>query len=146
VGLVLLVAACADESPGPEAQVRAVIAAMQTSVESGSIRQASELLDAQYRDRRHANKRMAVRSLLGLTQRHRGIHLFALIESVTIAPEQNAADAIVYVAMTGVPVESMEALISLKADLYRFDVRLNEIDGAWRIVGSDWRRVEPGAP
>lgn len=142
--LVFLFSACGGELAGPEDRVRAVIDAMQASLENGSIQQASDLLDPRYKDRRHADKRMAVRSLLGLVHRHRNIHLFTVIRTVELTPQQDAASALVYVAMTGVPIESIEALISLKADLYRFEVRLSEVDGEWLIVGSEWERVDLG--
>ena len=52
-------------------------------------------------------------------------------------------DQVVYVAMTGVPVESIDALISLKADLYRFELGLLEEGGEWRVIRSRWKRVDP---
>ena len=59
------------------------------------------------------------------------------------ADDQGSAEAVVYVAMTGVPIESMDALISLKADLYRFELGLVEDGGEWRIIRSRWERVDP---
>ena len=41
-----------------------------------------------------------------------------------MTPAQDTANAVVYLAMSGTPVESPETLISVKADLYRFDLEL----------------------
>ena len=86
-----------------------------------------------------------MRTLFGITQRHRGIHLFTLIKAVDLSVRQDSASAVVFVAMTGIPVESMEALISLKADLYRFHIGLVEEGDDWLILNSRWERVDPSA-
>ena len=84
-----------------------------------------------------------MRTLFGITQRHRDIHLFTVTKTIELTPQQDSATAVVFVAMTGVPVESMDALISLKADLYRFELGLAQEDGEWRILSSRWERVDP---
>lgn len=145
LAVCLLLAACGGGELAPEDRVRGVIEAMEAAVEAGSMQQAAALLDSQYKDRWHANRPMAIRSLLGFTRRHSNIHLFTVIKTVDVVPQGDAASALVYVAMTGIPVESIETLISLKADLYRFDVRLTKADGEWRIIGSEWERVDPGS-
>jgi len=84
-----------------------------------------------------------MRTLFGITQRHRGVHLFTVIKTIDLMAQQDSADAVVYVAMTGVPVESMQALVSLKADLYRFDLELVEENGQWLVLSARWERVDP---
>ena len=142
-GLCLVLAACGGEEVSTEDRVRALIGSMEQSLEAGSVRQAAELLHSGYTDPRHTNRRAAMRTLVGITQRHRGIHLFTVIEAIELTPQQDSAKAVVYVAMTGVPVESMDALISLKTDLYRFELGLTQEDGEWRILSSRWQRVDP---
>ena len=141
--LTLALSGCGGEADTPEDRVRALIGHMEESVEAGSIRQAADLLHDRYTDPRHQSKSAAMRTLFGITRRHRGIHLFSLVRAVELAPQQDAATAVVFVGMTGVPVDSLEALISLKADLYRFDLGLVEEDGDWRILSSRWERVDP---
>jgi hypothetical protein len=54
------------------------------------------------------------------------------------APKQGSAE--VYVAMAGTPIEAPEALVGLRADLYRFDLELaEEPDGEWRVSSAQWR-------
>lgn len=142
VAVVLLLAGCADPPATPEQQVRAVIDAMEQAVEAGSVRQASELMHPQYADDWHANRAAAMRTLLGYLRRHREIHLFTLVKAVEFTAREDAATAMVYVAMTAVPVDSVETLVSLKADLYRFDVKLVRADDAWRIGYSRWKRAD----
>lgn len=139
----LLLVACGTEPSPPEQQVRTLIESVQQSIEEGSVRQAGDLLHERYSDPRHANRHAAMRTLFGITQRHRGVHLFTVIKTINLAAQQDSADAVVYVAMTGVPVESMQALVSLKADLYRFDLGLVEESGQWLVLSTHWERVDP---
>ena len=42
--------------------------------------------------------------------------------------------------MAGTPIAGPEALAGLRADLYRFDLRLGEEpDGEWRVRSAEWR-------
>lgn len=141
--VLLMLAACSSEQDPAEERVSALIGQIEQAIESRSVREAVDYLHADYSDPRHANRRAAGASLFGLVQRHRSIHLFSLIKTVTPAADQASAQAVVYVAMNGVPVESIDALISLKADLYRFELGLVEQDGEWRVMRSRWERVDP---
>jgi hypothetical protein len=143
VAALLTLAACSSEQDPVEARVRALIGQVEHSIENRSVREAVNYLHADYTDPRHIDRRSAGASLFGLVQRHRTIHLFSLIETVKPADDQASAEAVVYVAMTGVPVESIDALISLKADLYRFELGMLEEGGEWRVIRSRWERVDP---
>ena len=141
VASILLMSACAGPQDTPEARVRQLIEGVEQAVESGSVKAAAELLHADYSDRWHPDRRAAARSLFGYLRRHDNIHLFTLIKSIAVAPAEDAADAVVFVAMSGVPVESVETLVSVKADLYRFDVNLAVADGDWLVRSARWSRV-----
>lgn len=143
--LMLALAACGEPEDTPEEQVRQLIDAMEQAVEVGSVKGAAGLLHSDYRDRWHPDRRAAARSLFGYMRRHDNIHLFTLIKSITVKPSQDAADAVVYVAMSGMPVESVETLVSVKADLYRFDVSLATLDGDWRVRTASWERATEAA-
>ena len=140
---VIVFAACGGEPPSAEQRVHGAIDGLAQAVEAASIRQAAEFLDPQYRDDRHPNKAAAMRSLFAYMRQHRDIHLFTLIKTVELAPDGRAANVVVYVAMTGIPVDSVQTLISLNADMYRFDVDLlPAADGQWRVTHAQWRRAD----
>ncbi len=140
---VLLVATggCGEQT-SPEQQVRELVSALATAVEAGSIRDAAELIDTDYQDRHHRSKREAVATLFAYLRRHRQIHLFTLVRELELSDGQTAATAVVYVAMGGTPLTSVESVVSLKADLYRFDVRMTLRDQGWRVLSSQWRRAD----
>ncbi|MDJ0741304.1 MAG: hypothetical protein QNJ91_16435 [Gammaproteobacteria bacterium] len=138
--VVALLAACGPAAT-PEQQIRQLVADMEAAVEDGSVTAAGELLHTEYADEWHPNRRAAVRSLFGYLRRHKDIHLFTVVRSVDVAADGRSADAVVYVAMTGVPVQSVETLLSVNADLFRFDIVLAQSDDAWRARRARWQRV-----
>ncbi|MEZ5588572.1 MAG: hypothetical protein R3E46_15995 [Sedimenticolaceae bacterium] len=142
LGLALLLCACSGGQDAPQDRIRASIGALQQAVQDGSLKQAAGYLHPNYQDERHANKAAALRSLFAYLRRHDAIHLFVRITSIEVAPQQQTAQAVAYVAMAGVPVASVETLVSVEADLYRFELQLEEYDGSWIVRRADWRRAD----
>lgn len=142
--LVVLLTACAGDEDTPEAQVRRTLLQLEQAVEARQPRDLEPLLAETYRDRYHPNRGAAIRSLAAYVRRHRQIHLFTLIDAVTLDASAGSANAVVYVAMTGVPATSAEALVAVNADLYRFDIALQADGTHWTVSGSDWRPVDIG--
>ena len=142
VPLVIALAACGGDRHMPEQRIRALLTQAVEAVEDGSVEGVAQFVHAGYHDRRHRSKDAAMRTLFGYVGRHRNIHLFQLIKDIELAPAGESASAVVYLAMTGVRVDSVQALIALKADLYRFDLELVASDGEWLISGADWRRAD----
>jgi hypothetical protein len=141
---MLLLCACSGDRDAPEDRIRTLIGGLQQSVQDESLKQAAGYLHPNYQDDRHANKAAALRSLFAYLRRHDAIHLFVRISSIDVAPQQQTAQAIAHVAMAGVPVVSVDTLVSIKADLYRFDLQLEELDGSWLIRHANWQRADMG--
>jgi hypothetical protein len=140
--LSMVLAACGAPEASPEQEVRDLLSAVVEAAEARSVREVGGFVHEHYSDRRHPDKAAAMRSLYAYLARHRGIHLFHLTKDVGVSPDGTGAQAVVYVAMTGVPIDSVETLVSLKADLYRFDVDLVLDDGSWRVRHTRWRRAD----
>ena len=140
VVLAILISGCSSET-STEDHIRAVISMIEKAAEERSMSGVSQHLSVNYKDKYHWNRRAAVRSLLGYFHQHRSIHLLTRITSVEIDTGEQAANAVVYVAMAGVPVESIDALVTVKANLYRFDIRLLEEQGQWRVINTEWREA-----
>jgi uncharacterized protein (DUF2267 family) len=143
---VVALMGCSGDPDSPEAQIRDLIAQIETHVEAGEVRAVSDWLSADYRDRRHRNRRDAIATLFLYTRRHRDIHLFTLIQSIDVAPDKRSAQAVVDVAMTGKRADSAEQLAAMHADLYRFTLDLtydSELE-RWQVASSAWRRAELG--
>lgn len=142
LGVLLIgLAACGGPAETPQDRVVSLIDAMERAVEAGALKSASALLHVGYSDRWHPDRRAASRSLFGYMHRHSDIHLFTVVREVNVAPGDMAATAVVYVAMSGMPVKSVDSLVSIKADLFRFDVKLLDVDKEWRVKEASWERV-----
>jgi hypothetical protein len=118
--------------------VRAVIAALEAGAEARDAAAMKQHVSLRYRDARGQDRRAVAALVAFQLLRNRSVYLLTRVRAVEIAPPGEArVDAVV--AMAGVPIPSPEALIGLRADLYRFELRLREEeDGAWRVVSADW--------
>jgi hypothetical protein len=131
---------CTDDGLSPEVQLRETIEAIATAVEAGKMKPVGENIADDYRDNRHRDKRSALATLYWYLRQHRNIHLFTLVRSLQLDDSGQTARSVVMVAMAGVPIASRASLVSLNADLYRFDVTWRYEEGHWRIAGSEWQR------
>ena len=100
-----------------------------------------EALVETYTDNRHPNRAAAIQSLRAYLRYYGSLHLFSVVRSIDLDPAGNRAGAVVFVALTAVPVESVGQLVSVKADAFRFDVQLVFDEDRWQVAGSEWRRI-----
>ena len=139
--LALLGAACAGPET-PEQEIRAMLARAEAAAEARDVGDVAAFVSAAYRDDA-GRDRQAVRGILAYTfMRNPRVHLLTAVPEVSV-PSERQASARVLVAMAGHPIEAAEALAGLRADLYRFDLRLAREDDEWRVVSAAWERAEP---
>jgi hypothetical protein len=140
---LLTLAGCRAEREGPEAQVRALIRDAAVAAEQKQLGTLRDMVSERYRDEQGLDKR-AVENLLRLQfLRNERLHLYTRIQSVTL-PQPDRAQAVVLVAMAGVPIASEADLPALRADLHRFEIDFAREDKTWRVQRAVWRRMEPG--
>jgi hypothetical protein len=137
----LLLVGCTDDTTSPDAQLRAAIDALVTAAQAGSAQQVATGLAPDYLDARHPDKRSAVATLHWYLRRHRSINLFTLVRDLQLNEPNMTARSIVMVAMAGVPIASRESLLSINADLYRFEVDWRYQDDRWLVTTSHWQRA-----
>ncbi|MBS1246174.1 MAG: hypothetical protein H6R47_373, partial [Proteobacteria bacterium] len=113
------------------------------AAEQKSIGTLRDSISEKYADEQGQDKR-AIENLLRLHfLRNESVHLFAHIQSVTL-PQPDRAQAIVLVAMAGVPIASAQELPALRADLHRFEIDFAREGKTWRVQRATWRRAELG--
>ena len=86
---------------------------------------------------------VAARLVAGYVLRNKTIHLLMQIEDIRVDPSGQRADAVLFIGMAGQPAEDSATLLALRADLFRFDLKLVLEEGDWRIVGGRWQRASP---
>jgi len=117
--------------------VRAVLAAIESAAEVRDVGALKEHLSEQYADDRGQDKRAVAGLATFHFMRNQSVHLLTLVRDVRIsAPGEAHAQTLV--AMAGRPIPGPEALASLRADLYRFDVEMRDEDGTWRVLRAAW--------
>jgi len=137
--LLLSLSGC-DTADSPERRIREMIEAGELAVESRSAGDVMALISNDYRDD-NGRGRDQLLQLLGIYfYRHRSIHLLVQVQAIELTGEGRARAA-VYVAMAGRPVSDAESLLTLRADLYRFDLNLEELKGVWLVTSSRWRQA-----
>ncbi|MCP3867724.1 MAG: hypothetical protein GY703_06435 [Gammaproteobacteria bacterium] len=131
---------CSD-SDTSEQQIRQLIDDAEAAVENKSLMDAKGLISEQYRDARKRTRRDLIRLLAGVFLRNESIYLRVQINDIAL-DGADRADAVVYAAMAGRPLDETMGLLSLRADLYRFDLEFLMEDGVWQIIGGRWRQAK----
>ena len=131
--------ACGRAAESPEDRIRAVLTALEESAEARDAGAMKEHVSESYADAQGNDKRAIAQLVAFHLLRNQSVYLLTRVRNVAImAPGQGSAE--VYVAMAGTPIAGPEALVGLRADLYRFDIQLaSESDDAWRIRSAQWR-------
>jgi len=92
-----------------------------------------------YADARGNDKADVVRIAAFHLLRNQAVYTLSRIQTIdTSEPGKAAVEMLV--ALAGSPIDDAEALLRVKADLYRFEVALREEEpGTWRVTASSWQ-------
>ncbi|MCW8908118.1 MAG: hypothetical protein OQL28_12775 [Sedimenticola sp.] len=140
--LVPLLLSCSSDTLAPDEKIRQLLAEGELAVESRSVSAVAPFVSEGYRDDRGQDRRSVLRLLAGYFLGHQSIHLLTQVTGVTLTGDEEA-EATVFVAVAGQPIESTSQLLSLRADLIRLSIRLSSESGDWQVVSAQWRRAEP---
>jgi hypothetical protein len=129
---------CGGPAGSPEEEIRSLVAEAIRAAEERDIGALKDLISEGYADEQGRDKR-AVGATIGFyLLRHRAVHVLTRVREVTF-PEADAAEANVLAAMAGDAIASVDSLPGMRADLYRFELRLAREDGDWRVRFASWQ-------
>jgi hypothetical protein len=134
----LLAASGCSDPQSPEAQVKAVVAAMETAAEARDVGDLMEHVSKNYRDAYGQGPDEASRYVRGFFIANQSVHLLTRVEAIEF-PATDEARASVLVGMASRAAESA-ASWDLAADLYEFDVVLVRDGGDWKVTYAEWKR------
>ena len=140
IAILLILAGCSEQD-SPEQEIRQLIADAESAVETRSIADVRSLVSENYRDAKKRTRRDLTRMVAGYFLRHKSIHLLVQIADIRVEGS-GRAQAVVYVAMAGRPLENASQLPGVRADLYRFELELSEVEGDWYVTGGTWRKAQ----
>ncbi len=138
--IIFAMTGCSDRPDTPEQRVRDYIAEGETAVEAREIMDVMLLISEEYKDTDGRSKKDLLRLLTVYILRHKSIHLLIQINQITF-PGPQTSQVSLYAAMAGRPIKENTQLLSLSADLHRFDLKLKEEEGTWRLISGEWRRA-----
>ena len=139
LGLAAVLAACSGGDPSPEEQIRQFIDAGVDAAENRSVDGVGERLHPNYLDQKGYNKKQLLTVLRGLFFRHKEIYLFTRVGDIELLSDREAIVKL-HVAMAGSAISDINALASLRAQLYEFELHLIKGD-EWQAQHAKWRRA-----
>ena len=134
--VLLLVQACSDDG-SPEDQIRSLIDSAVQAAEDRSLDGLSDLMHADFIDQQGNNRQQLGKLLRLYFFRHKSIHLFTRIDSIEML-SANQASVSLHVATTGTVISDVNALSSLSARIYRFELQLIK-QGDWFLRHASWK-------
>jgi hypothetical protein len=123
VWVFILILSCSDNAVSPQHEIRAYINSGVDAAESRDTDALAELMHGDYSDQKGYNKKQLTGLLRGYFFRHKNIHLFTKIDAIELLAE-NEAIVRMHVAMAGSAISDVDALSSLRARIYRFELQL----------------------
>jgi len=137
VWVVILLQACSGTAETPEDEIRAFIESGVEAAENRNLDSLNDLVHANYLDQKGYNRQRLSGLLRAYFFRHKDIYLFTKIEEIDLHAE-NEAMVRLYVAMAGSVISDVDALASLQAQIYQFELRLIKEDD-WLLHHASWR-------
>ena len=135
----LLLQSCSDEANSPETEIRQFIETGVEAAEARSVGGLEELIHTNYLDNKGNNKKQLTNLMRGLFFRHKNVFLLTRVGEVRLISEHEAI-VDMKVAMAGSEISGLEALASLRARLYAFELHLLKTDD-WQLQQAKWRQA-----
>lgn len=135
--LAALLPGCRDDSP--ETRIRALLERVEQAAERKELRTLADLVSPDYSDERGQTRADVVELVRFALAGQEAVHLFSLAPRLRLVAH-GRAEASVVCALTARPVQSLEELQRMSAEVWRFDLELAEDGrGEWKVVRAAWR-------
>lgn len=130
---------CGGAAEAPGEAVRALIDAAGTAAEQRDYATLADLLAEQYTDDQGYDRESASRLMRLTLMRNRSLHVLHVLRDLQVVGPETVR-ATVLVAVAARPVDEVEQLLDLRAELLRFELRFVLVEGSrWQIDQAAWR-------
>lgn len=134
--LTLVLASCGTDTGGPEAELRAWVDEVHAAAEGKDRDAIIDRISTAYADAR-GNRRDDISNMLRLYfLRANRVEFVPVIENIDVMAE-TAAEVVLTVAMAGTD----HGRFALRADAYRFELELEDVDGDWQLLSARWAEL-----
>ena len=137
LGIVFLLGACSEDFP-LEDQLRQTIKNMELSAEQRQISDLMSNVSEQYSDNQGRGKNEIKRIAQLYMLQNKNLHILRHITQLQIDEER--AEAIVLVAVSGQPIDSIESLENIRAELMKFKLNFS-FNEQWQLRSATWNRA-----
>ncbi len=135
--LVTLLINCGSETT-PELIAKNFVEQGELAAEEGNARSLRALIAETYLDQESRTKKDIAGIVSGYLLRNKNIHIFSKIDSVSQIDDR--IEVQLFAAITAKPVKDLSELPSLNADIYLFELTLQEVD-EWQLTSATWRQA-----
>jgi hypothetical protein len=127
----------------PEEQIRKRIEQAERTVERKEWAALEGFVSDAYADEQGRDKHTVVQLLTQHLLRQGSVHLLTKTAEIRLL-EFGSAQVDLLVAAAATPVEGLDDLSRIQADLYRFDLTFQQENGAWQLTTAQWRTAALG--
>ncbi len=135
---------CSKKPADPRAEIEQLIGEVEVAVESSDIGAIKEKLADSYSDPKGNDKAGLVAMLQFRFLRKRAIHVFSQIDDITVEVDGRTARATVMAAGGSTPIDGLEALGQVRADIIRLTISFARPDDEWQVTSASWKRASAG--
>ncbi len=141
--MLMLLSACSEDKPLTKRQrLMQSIDQIEAAFEERVLGDVMQYISQDYQDERgrgHDDLKKAVQIQL---IRNQSIHIFSVVKDIQWQEDQQATVELA-AAMGGQPIESVNILTSIRADMAKFDVVFVLEEGLYKVKSAVWRWAEP---
>jgi len=137
IGLSLFLLSCSDKELSAEDEIRLYIATAVEAAENRSAADVADLIHHNYRDHNSVDKIQIEKLLRLYFFRHKNIFLFTKNVDIKLLSDSEASVSF-NVAMAGSVIASVSMLSSLRARIYKFELKLVKQD-KWLLQSAKWQ-------
>lgn len=135
--ILFFLTSCSDETPSPQDEIKHYIESGKLAAESRSHSDLADLISEQYRDQKGWDKKQIKNMARAYFLTHQNIYLLTKIDSINFQDE-NSAFVVLHVAMAGTAMSDLNAINSLRARVYKFELQLVKED-VWLLQQARWK-------
>ena len=137
VWAIILLQACSETTKSPEDEIRDFIQSSVEAAENRDLDSLNDLVHDNYLDKNGYNRQRLGGLLRVYIFRHKEIYLFTKIDEIDLLTDSEAVVRL-YVAMAGSVISDIDALATLRAQIYEFELQLIK-EGDWRLHYASWK-------
>ena len=140
IAAVSLTTVSCNDKFSSEEQFQQTLSGIELAMESRDIGEFMEFIDESYKDKQSRSWKDIRRIVQLHVLRNKKLHIFRHVSQMNII-EDESAEIVIFVAVAGQPIDSVESLANIRAELMKFRVEFVYEDD-WKVISAEWGRAD----